>query len=192
MRTSGLTKKTNDRKISLSLGLDGSGKVSVSTGNKQLDSLLVLFGKSSNFDLYITCDKKSDIALLPLVQDVGSLLGKAFAESLDDGFDITRFADVCIPVGSVLMKCAVDIYGDSSFIYDVSFSKEKISDFDTELFEIFFSRFVHSSGITLHFHKEYGENAYHIAESLWISFAVALKRAVDGGMYLKGDISAKY
>ena len=77
-----------------------------------------------------------------------------------------------------LILTAIDISGRGYLGFDVLFHAEKIGDFDTELVEEFFMALTRSAEITLHIKKLAGENAHHIAEGIFKSFARTLRVAV--------------
>lgn len=188
MRTSGLTRKTNETKISLSLSLDGSGKSNVDTGCSFLDHMLTQFANHSKFDLYVNCEGDTNIDFHHTVEDVGILLGRAFYEALGDRRGINRFADVIIPKDESLIMAAVDISGRSYLAFDVPFETEKIGEFDTELVEEFFTAFSRNAGVTLHIKKLAGINSHHISECTFKAFARVLRIAVACDSEFKNDI----
>lgn len=192
MRTSGLTRKTNETKISLSLSLDGSGKANIVTGCAFFDHMLMQFAKHSKFDLFVSCESDTDVDYHHTVEDVAMLLGKAFNEALGDRRGINRFSDVIIPMDESLILAALDISGRAYLAYDVEFFNERIGDFDVELIEEFFMTFVRNSGVTLHLRKLSGSNSHHIAECLFKAFARSLRIASSYDSAFKSDIpSAK-
>ena len=192
MRTSGLTRKTNETKISLSLSLDGSGKSNIVTGCGFFDHMLTQFAKHSKFDLYVSCESDTDVDYHHTVEDVAMLLGRAFNEALGDRRGINRFADATIPMDDSLILAAVDISGRGYLAFDVPFLSERIGDFDVELVEEFFMTFVRYSTVTLHLRKLAGNNSHHTAECLFKAFARVLRDASSLDSAFKNDIpSAK-
>lgn len=192
MRTSGLTRKTNETKISLSLSLDGSGRSNIATGCAFFDHMLTQFAKHSKFDLYVNCESNGDTDFHHTVEDVAMLLGKAFNEALGDRRGINRFADAVIPMDESLILASLDISGRAYLAYDVEFFNHHIGDFDVELVEEFFMTFVRNASVTLHLRKLAGSNSHHIAECLFKAFARTLRDASSLDSAFKSDIpSAK-
>ncbi|MBR2875934.1 MAG: imidazoleglycerol-phosphate dehydratase HisB [Clostridia bacterium] len=178
MRTSEITRKTEETKIKLSLNLDGKGESKINTGCGFFDHMLTLFSKHSKFDLDVACDGDINVDYHHTVEDIGIVLGKALNEALGDKKGINRYADTFLPMDESLVLTAVDISGRSYLNFDVLFNSEKIGDFDSELVEEFFMAFVRSAEITLHIKKLAGENSHHIAEGIFKSFARTLRAAV--------------
>ena len=77
-----------------------------------------------------------------------------------------------------LTRVALDISKRPFLVWKVPFTRDKIGEFDTELFQEFFRAFAFAAGITLHIENLYGENNHHIAESSFKGLARALKMAV--------------
>jgi imidazoleglycerol-phosphate dehydratase len=100
-------------------------------------------------------------------------------QALGDMKGITRYAGVHLPMDETLTRCAVDVSGRPYLVWKVTFTRDKVGDFDTELFREFFMAFAQNGGITLHIENLYGENNHHIAETCFKALARALRRAVE-------------
>jgi len=178
MRTSTITRNTEETKITLSLNIDGKGESKIDTGCGFFDHMLTLFSKHSKIDLDVACDGDTNVDYHHTVEDIGIVLGKAIFEALDDKKGINRYADTILPMDESLILTAIDISGRSYLGFDVLFPSEKIGDFDTELVEEFFMALTRTAEITLHIKKMAGENSHHIAEGIFKSFARSLRTAV--------------
>lgn len=178
MRTSTITRNTEETKINLTLNLDGKGESKIDTGCGFFDHMLTLFSKHSKIDLDVTCNGDTNVDYHHTVEDVGIVLGKAVLEALGDKKGINRYADTILPMDESLILTAIDISGRSYLGFDALFPSQKIGDFDTELVEEFFMALVRSAEITLHIKKMAGENSHHIAEGIFKSFARSLRVAV--------------
>jgi imidazoleglycerol-phosphate dehydratase len=77
-----------------------------------------------------------------------------------------------------LTRVALDLSNRAYLVWKVAFSRDKLGDFDTELFREFFQAFAQNAGITLHVETLYGDNNHHIAESAFKALALALRAAV--------------
>jgi imidazoleglycerol-phosphate dehydratase len=73
---------------------------------------------------------------------------------------------------------AIDVSGRPYLIWNVTFTRDKLGEMDTELFREFFQAFAQNAGITLHIATLYGENNHHIAETCFKGVARALRQAV--------------
>ena len=179
MRTSEINRKTNETDISLKLNIDGTGASKINTGCGFLDHMLSLFARHGSFDLNITCNGDTEVDYHHTVEDIGIALGQAFSQCLGDKRGITRYGCSILPMDEVLMLCAIDISGRTHLGYQVTFNSSVIGDFDTELIKEFMLGFVRNLPMALHFKEFAGENAHHIAEGMFKSFARALAVAVS-------------
>ncbi|MBR2389552.1 MAG: imidazoleglycerol-phosphate dehydratase, partial [Mogibacterium sp.] len=111
MRTSDISRVTAETDIRLSLDLDGSGTSEIDTGVGFLDHMLTLFARHARFDLYVKAKGDVYVDDHHTVEDVGIVLGQAFAEAVGDKKGIVRFGDCILPMDEALILCAVDISG---------------------------------------------------------------------------------
>ena len=178
MRTSSLTRKTNETDITLKLNVDGTGKSTINTGCGFLDHMLTLFASHARFDLELCCKGDTYVDYHHTVEDVAIALGTALTEALGDKRGIVRYGSFMLPMDETLVMTALDISGRSCLVYDLSIPAFKVGDFDTELTQEFFEGFVRNSNITLHIKQLNGTNSHHIIEAAFKSFARSLKAAV--------------
>ncbi|WP_319567549.1 imidazoleglycerol-phosphate dehydratase HisB [Cohaesibacter marisflavi] len=179
MRTASITRKTNETDISLSINLDGTGSYSIDTGVGFLDHMIDQLSRHSLIDMEIKAKGDLHIDVHHTAEDIGIALGQAFKQALGDKKGIARYADVHLPMDEVMTRAAVDVSGRPFFVWDVTFTRDKVGDFDTELFEEFFHAFAQNAGITLHIANLYGTNNHHIAESCFKAVARVLRMAVE-------------
>lgn len=178
MRTAEMNRKTAETDIALSLSLDGSGKSEIDTGCGFLNHMLTLFARHGRFDLRVTCKGDTDVDYHHTVEDIGIVLGTAFAEALGQKKGIQRYGDTILPMDEALILSAVDLSGRSYLGYALEIPTEKVGDFDTELVEEFWLGFVRSAACTLHIRQLAGSNSHHIIEGTFKSVARSLKVAV--------------
>ena len=190
MRMSEIKRKTAETDISLKVDLDGSGKSEIDTGCGFMDHMLTLFARHGRFDLAVTCKGDVKVDYHHSVEDLGIVLGSAFAESLGDMRGIERYADIILPMDETLMLCAVDISGRDYLGFDVSIPAAKVGDFDTELVKEFFLGFVRKAAVTLHFKELAGENTHHIIEAMFKAFGRTMAKAVKINEEYEGEIPA--
>lgn len=178
MRTAQLSRRTAETDITLELDLDGSGKSGIATGVGFLDHMLTLFAAHGKFDLTLRCAGDTQVDDHHSVEDVGIVLGQAFARALGDKRGITRYGSFLLPMDEALILCAVDISGRSCLCYDLQISAQKIGSFDTELVEEFLLAFTRQCPMSLHLKQLAGKNSHHIVEGAFKALARALKAAV--------------
>lgn len=179
MRTSDISRVTAETDIRLSLDLDGSGRGDIDTGVGFLDHMLTLFAKHARFDLYVKAKGDVYVDDHHTVEDVGIVLGQAFAEAVGDKKGICRYGDCILPMDEALILCAVDISGRDHLGYSLEIPTEKVGSFDTELAEEFWISFARNARVTLHLKQLAGKNSHHIIEGAFKAAARALRQAVS-------------
>jgi imidazoleglycerol-phosphate dehydratase len=178
MRSATLSRKTKETDITVSVDLDGTGKADIATKIGFFDHMLEQVARHSLIDISVKAEGDLHIDQHHTVEDVGIVLGTAFRQALGDLKGITRYAAVHLPMDEALTRCALDISGRPYLVWQVTFTRGKIGDFDTELFREFFQAFAQNAQITLHIETLYGYNNHHIAETCFKALARALRSAV--------------
>ena len=107
------------------------------------------------------------------------MLGQAFAAALPGFKGVRRFGHAYVPMDETLTRCAVDLCNRPYLIWKSTFTRDKLGDFDTELFREFHQAFAMNAGACVHLETLYGENNHHIAESGFKALARALRVAVE-------------
>ena len=148
------------------------------TGIGFLDHMLEQLARHSLIDITLVAKGDLHIDFHHTTEDSGIVLGQAVAKALGDRAGITRYGDVHLPMDETMTRAAVDVSGRPYLIWNVTFSRDKLGDMDTELFREWFQAFAHNAGITLHIANLYGENNHHIAETCFKAVARALRIAV--------------
>jgi len=188
MRCSDIVRTTKETDIKLSLNLDGKGNSSIDTGCGFLDHMLTLLSKHGRFDLDVTCKGDTEVDYHHTAEDIGICLGMAFSEALGDCRGIVRYGDIALPMDEALILAATDISGRAHRGYDLTLTRRKVADFDTELAEEFWLGFVRNAKITLHIKQLAGKNTHHILEGSFKAVARALRAAVAMDPDAKGEI----
>lgn len=178
MRSATIQRKTTETDISVTIELDGTGKAEISTGVGFFDHMLEQVARHSLIDLSVAAKGDLHIDQHHTVEDVGIALGQALRQALGESKGIARYADVHLPMDEVLTRCAIDVSGRPYLVWNVSFTRGKIGDFDTELCREFFQALAQNALITLHIETLYGYNNHHIAETCFKALARALRAAV--------------
>ena len=178
MRTASIQRTTAETDISLTLNLDGRGESDVQTGVGFLDHMLTLFAKHGRFDLKLTCRGDTQVDDHHSVEDIGIVLGQAFARSLGSKQGIVRYGSVILPMDETLILAAVDLSGRACLGFDLQLLRAKVGSFDTELVEEFFLAFVRNCPCALHLRQLAGTNTHHIIEGVFKAFGRAMKAAV--------------
>ena len=188
MRTSKINRKTAETDIRLTLNLDGDGTSKIDTGCGFLDHMLTLFARHGRFDLTVDCKGDTWVDDHHTVEDVGIVLGTAFAEALGNKRGICRYGDTVLPMDESLILSAVDLSGRAYLGYALKIPAEKVGTFDTELCEEFWLAFVRNAACTLHIRQLAGKNSHHIIEGSFKSVARSLRDAVAIDPLFANDI----
>ena len=178
MRTAEINRKTSETDIQLTLNLDGTGKSTIDTGCGFLNHMLTLLSKHGRFDLNVVCKGDTDVDDHHSVEDVGIVLGQAFAQALGDKRGIVRYGSMMLPMDEALLLSALDFSGRSTLCYDVSIPSQKVGTFDCELVQEFWLGFVRNANCTLHIRQLAGTNSHHIIEGMFKSVGRTLRQAV--------------
>lgn len=179
MRYAEIARRTAETDIKLSLALDGKGKCNIDTGVGFLDHMLTLFAVHGCFDLTVSCKGDVNVDDHHTVEDIGIVLGQAFASALGDKAGIARYGDKILPMDEALVLSAVDISGRGMLCFNLDIPSQKVGTFDTELVKEFFIAFTRQANITLHIRSLAGENSHHIIECAFKSVARSLAAAVS-------------
>lgn len=177
-RIATINRETTETDISVTVNLDGTGKYQVETGIGFLNHMLELFSKHSLIDLTVKAKGDLKIDEHHTVEDIGICLGEALRKAVGDKKGIERYGFL-LPMDEALAEVAVDLGGRSYLVWNVTFKREKIGDMPTELFEDFFKAIADNLRANIHINVKYGRNEHHIAESVFKSFARALRFAVS-------------
>lgn len=188
MRTATLERNTAETSISLSLNLDGTGAGKIDTGCGFLDHMLTLFARHGDFDLTLTCRGDTQVDDHHTVEDVGIVLGQAFAKALGDKRGIRRYGQSLLPMDETLVLVGCDLSGRDYLGWAVTLPAAKVGTFDTELAKEFWLGFVRNCPGALHFHQLAGENTHHILEACFKGAGRALKEAVAPDEKHAGEI----
>lgn len=176
MRSTEVKRETKETKIQLKLNVDGSGSFIGSSGIGFFDHMLTAFAVHGGFDIALQMQGDLEVDGHHSVEDVGIVLGQAFAQVLDKA-KIQRFGNFYVPMDEALAFCALDISGRPYLAFDASFTNQSVGAYDCCLTEEFFRAFAMNSGITLHIRLEYGSNDHHKIEAIFKAVAHALQQA---------------
>ena len=179
MRKSKITRETNETTVSVSINIDGTGKYSNDTKVGFFDHMLDQLSRHSLIDLKIKTIGDTEIDDHHTVEDTGIALGQAVKNALGDKQGIVRYGSCNLPMDDAQIRTALDFSARPFFIWNGSFSTNKIGKFDVELVREFFQAFSTHAGITLHVDMVHGINGHHIAEAIFKSVARALRQAVE-------------
>jgi len=177
-RTATVTRNTLETQIEISLNLDGSGQFEAVTGVPFLDHMMEQIARHGLFDINVNAKGDLQIDAHHTVEDIGITLGQAFKRAVGTKKGVIRYGHAYIPLDEALSRVVLDLSGRPGLEFDVTFNRDKIGEFDVDLFYEFFQGFVNHAGVTLHIDSIKGRNAHHIAETIFKAFGRALRMAV--------------
>ncbi len=189
-RINHIVRKTKETEVSISINLDGNGKISVKTGLPFLDHLVISFAKHATFDLKLNAVSKDGINH-HLVEDTAIALGNVIDESLGNRSGIVRFGYASIPMDESLAEASLDLVRRQYHKIELSIIRNQIEGISKEDLEHFFRSLAQSLNICMHVSVKYGENDHHKIEAAIKAIAVALRNAASQDKKQKGMPSTK-
>jgi len=117
-----------------------------------------------------------DEALSRVVID---FLGQAIGKALADKRGIRRYGHAYVPLDEALSRVVIDFSGRPGLEYHAEFPRARIGDFDVDLLHEFFQGFCNHALVTLHIDCLRGDNAHHIAETIFKAFGRAMRMALE-------------
>lgn len=189
-RTASITRDTKETQIRLALDVDGTGKRDIRTPLPFFDHMLDALSRHGVFDLNVEARGDVEVDSHHTVEDVGLVLGQAFREALGERRGIVRYASFLMPMDETLAECVIDFGGRPAFVWNVGtvLDGKWVGGFDCMLAKEFFAAFANTAQCNLHFRLHYGENAHHIIEALFKSFARAADAASKLDPRLGGEV----
>ena len=179
MRTASLERNTNETRIRATVVLDGTGSYDIKTGVGFLDHMLEQLSRHSLIDIHLRVEGDLHIDAHHTTEDSGIVLGKAVAQALGDRRGIRRYGSALVPMDETLTRVALDLSNRPYLVWKLDFTRDKLGDFDTELFKEWFQAFAFNAGMTLHVENLYGSNNHHMIEATYKALARALREAIE-------------
>ena len=187
-RIATVSRDTNETQITVSVNLDGEGRLNCETGVPFLDHMLDQVARHGMVDLDIHAKGDLHIDDHHTVEDLGITLGQAFNEAIGDKRGIYRYGHAYVPLDEALSRVVIDFSGRPGLYMNVEFTRDTIGSMDTQLFWEFFQGFVNHARVTLHIDNVKGFNAHHQAETIFKAFGRALRMAVAEDPRMAGQM----
>ena len=191
MRKAKVVRNTKETQIELELNLDGSGEGEVSTGIGFFDHMLELLKKHALVDLSVKAEGDVEVDYHHTVEDVGLVFGRALDKALGDRKGIVRYGFASIPMDEALCETSLDLGGRPFLVMQCPMKHMMVRDFEVKLVEEFFRAVSVEARANIHLRQVYGDEAHHVCEGLFKSFARALRAAVKVDPAEKGVPSSK-
>ncbi|MGB5438555.1 MAG: imidazoleglycerol-phosphate dehydratase HisB [Gammaproteobacteria bacterium] len=178
-RKATVDRNTLETQISVTVNLDGTGKTRFETGIPFLDHMLDQVARHGMIDMDISASGDLHIDAHHTVEDIGITLGQAVAGALSDKRGIRRYGHAYVPLDEALSRVVIDFSGRPGLEYHVVFPRARIGEFDVDLFHEFFQGFSNHALVTLHIDSLRGDNAHHVAETIFKAFGRAVRMALE-------------
>lgn len=185
-----INRKTKETEVSVTVNLDGNGKISVRTGISFLDHLITSLGKHAMLDLTLKAVSKDGIDH-HLIEDAGIALANAIDLALGNRSSITRYGHASVPMDESLAEVSLDLVKRQYNKIDLGIERNKIEGMSREDLEHFFHSFAQNLNSCIHITVKYGKNDHHKIEAAIKAFAVAWRTASSYDKKQKGIPSTK-
>jgi imidazoleglycerol-phosphate dehydratase len=180
MRTASLSRSTKETSVTVEVNLDGTGDSKIDTPIGFLSHMLDAIARHAKVDMTIVAAGDTHIDYHHTVEDVGLVLGEAFAQALGDKRGIRRFGHAYVPLDEALARVVVDFSGRPFLVFEVPMDREMLlihKDFPFALVEEFFKSFANKCACNVHVDLIRGRNGHHSAEAIFKAFAIAVREA---------------
>lgn len=191
MRHARIVRNTKETQIELELDLDGTGGGTVETGIGFFDHMLELLKRHALVDLSVKAAGDIDVDYHHTVEDVGLVLGKAIDRALGDRAGIARYGFASVPMDEALCETSLDLGGRPFLVMQCAMKHMFVKDFEVKLVEEFFRAVSVEARANIHLRQVYGDEAHHVCEGLFKSFARAFRAAKAVDPLEKGIPSSK-
>jgi len=185
-RQASVERNTLETQIQVKINLDGTGESKFDTGVPFLEHMLDQVARHGLIDIEIKAVGDLHIDAHHTVEDVGITLGQAFSQAIGDKKGILRYGHAYVPLDEALSRVVIDFSGRPGMEYNVKFERASIGDFDVDLFHEFFQGFINHANVTLHIDNLSGDNAHHIAETVFKAFGRAVRMAITADPRMQG------
>ncbi len=185
-RQASVERNTLETQIKVSVNLDGSGECKLDTGVPFLEHMLDQVARHGLIDLDIVAKGDLHIDAHHTVEDIGITLGQAVSKAIADKKGIVRYGHAYVPLDEALSRVVIDFSGRPGLEYNVKFDRASIGEFDVDLFHEFFQGFINHANVTLHIDNISGDNAHHIAETIFKAFGRAVRMAIADDPRMQG------
>jgi len=187
-RRAEITRKTKETQITVAVNLDGTGQAVLATGIPFLEHMLEQVARHGLIDLRIEAKGDLHIDAHHTVEDIGICLGQAVEKAIGDKRGIRRYGHAYVPLDEALSRVVADFSGRPGLEYHVRFPRARIGEFDVDLIHEFFQGFVNHAMVTLHVDSLRGDNAHHVAETVFKAFGRALRMALEADARMGGVV----
>ncbi len=187
-RRAAIKRETGETKISIELGIDGTGQYSIDTGQPMFDHMLAQLSKHGLIDAVISAKGDNLPDAHHLIEDVAIVVGRALRQAIGEGKGIRRMGFAVVPLDETLARVVVDVGGRGYAVLDTQLEGARFGNIPGELIGHFFQSFAVEGGINVHASILAGVDPHHKAEALFKALGRSLRAALELDPRLSGDI----
>ena len=187
-RRAAIKRETGETKISIELGIDGTGQYSIDTGQPMFDHMLAQLSKHGLIDAAISATSDNLPDAHHLIEDVAIAAGRALRQAIGEGKGIRRMGSALAPLDEALARVVVDVGGRGYAVVDTQLEGTRLGNIPGELIGHFFQSFAIEGGINIHASILAGVDPHHKAEALFKALGRSLRAALEPDSRLAGDI----
>ena len=177
-RSAEVRRETKETCITVVIDLAGTGSAELDTGVPFFDHMLEQVARHSLVDLKISAQGDLAVDGHHTIEDVGITLGQAIAQALGEPRGINRYGHAYVPLDEALSRVVIDFSGRPGLEFAVNWPRSRVGDFEVDLLQEFFQGFCNHARVTLHVDNLRGNNAHHVAETVFKAFGRALRMAL--------------
>ena len=185
-RTATVSRDTLETQIEVTINLDGKGNGEFNTGVPFLEHMLDQIARHGLIDINVKAKGDLHIDAHHTVEDIGIAIGQAFSKAMGDKKGIRRYGHAYVPLDEALSRVVIDFSGRPGLEYHAEYARARIGDFDVDLIHEFFQGFINHALATLHIDNVRGDNAHHIAETIFKAFGRAVRMAIEADPRMAG------
>ena len=175
-RSSTVKRQTRETTIAVSVNLDETLPIDISTGIGFYDHMLEQVAKHGGFSLRLECAGDLEVDEHHTVEDTAICLGQALRQALGDKRGIGRYGFL-LPMDESEAQVSIDLSGRAAFRFKGQFSRDEVGEMSTEMVPHFFQSLAESLGAALHIRVK-GKNNHHMIEACFKSVGRALRQAI--------------
>ncbi len=171
-----MARNTRETSVAVTVDFDGNIDSEIDTGLEFFNHMLDQIVHHAGIGLRIVARGDLQVDEHHTIEDVAIALGEAVMKALGDKRGIGRYG-FALPMDECDALVLLDFGGRIDFRWSVPFTRERVGDVPTEMFEHFFKSLCAEMRCNLHVEAR-GDNNHHLIEAVFKAFARALKAAV--------------
>lgn len=175
-RRATVVRATKETRITASVDLDATGRVSINSGLGFFDHMLDQLAKHGGFALLLECAGDLDVDEHHTIEDTGLAIGQALREALGTKDGIGRYGFTVV-MDEARGDAGIDFSGRPWCEFSCDFDRDMVGDVPTEMVAHFWHSFAQAAGATLHLAVT-GGNDHHRMEAGFKAVARAVRMAI--------------